>query len=57
MIGARGVGETVLVGLQRNDLGMGLIGGIVICILAILIDRTLQGVGLRWQSARVGKIG
>jgi glycine betaine/proline transport system permease protein len=53
MIGARGVGETVLVGLQRNDLGMGLVGGIVICILAILIDRTLQGVGVRWQTASI----
>jgi glycine betaine/proline transport system permease protein len=53
MIGARGVGETVLVGLQRNDLGMGLVGGIVICILAILIDRTLQGVGVRWQTVSI----
>jgi len=53
MIGARGVGETVLVGLQRNDLGMGLVGGIVICILAILLDRTLQGAGARWQTASV----
>jgi glycine betaine/proline transport system permease protein len=42
MIGARGVGETVLVGLQRNDPGLGLIGGLVIVILAILIDRLLQ---------------
>jgi len=50
MIGARGVGETVLLGLQRNDLGMGLVGGIVICILAILLDRTLQGAGTRWQA-------
>jgi len=53
MIGARGVGETVLVALQRNDLGMGLVGGIVICILAILIDRTLQGVGVRWQTVSI----
>jgi len=51
MIGARGVGETVLLGLQRNDMGMGLVGGVVICILAVLLDRTLQGAGLRWQSA------
>jgi glycine betaine/proline transport system permease protein len=53
MIGARGVGETVLLGLQRNDMGMGLVGGVVICILAVLLDRTLQGAGLRWQSASV----
>ena len=55
MIGARGVGETVLIGLQRNDLGMGLVGGIVICILAILLDRTLQAAGLRWQAASIRK--
>ena len=53
MIGARGVGETVLLGLQRNDMGMGLVGGVVICILAILLDRTLQGAGMRWQTAGV----
>lgn len=53
MIGARGVGETVLLGLQRNDLGMGLVGGVVICILAILLDRILQGAGVRWQTASV----
>ncbi len=29
MIGARGVGETVLLGLQRNDSGEGVVGGIV----------------------------
>jgi glycine betaine/proline transport system permease protein len=51
MIGARGVGETVLLGLQRNDMGMGLVGGVVICILAILLDRTLQGAGARLQTA------
>lgn len=49
MIGARGVGETVLVGLQRNDPGMGLVGGLVIVILAILLDRLLQACGVRLQ--------
>jgi len=47
MIGARGVGETVLVGLQRNDPGMGLVGGLTIVILAILLDRLLQACGVR----------
>ena len=28
MIGARGIGETVLIGLQRNDPGTGLVGGL-----------------------------
>lgn len=50
MIGARGVGETVLVGLQRNDPGTGLVGGLVIVILAILLDRMLQALGQRRQT-------
>lgn len=49
MIGARGVGETVLIGLQRNDPGTGLVGGLVIVILAIVLDRLLQAVGRRIQ--------
>lgn len=49
MIGARGVGETVLVGLQRNDPGTGLVGGLVIVILAIALDRLLQAGGARLQ--------
>lgn len=49
MIGARGVGETVLVGLQRNDPGLGLVGGLAIVILAILLDRLLQACGVRLQ--------
>jgi glycine betaine/proline transport system permease protein len=50
MIGARGVGETVLIGLQRNDPGTGLVGGLVIVILAILLDRMLQSYGKRLQG-------
>lgn len=52
MIGARGVGETVLLGLQRNDAGRGLIGGLVIVILAIVLDRITQGFGQRLQARR-----
>ena len=52
MIGARGVGETVLVGLQRNDPGTGLVGGLVIVILAIVLDRMLQSYGRRLQAHR-----
>jgi glycine betaine/proline transport system permease protein len=37
MIGARGVGETVLLGLQRNDPGRGLLGGLAIVVLAIVL--------------------
>ncbi|MEM7693460.1 MAG: proline/glycine betaine ABC transporter permease [Pseudomonadota bacterium] len=52
MIGARGVGETVLLGLQRNDAGQGLIGGIAIVILAIIFDRITQAAGQRAQKHR-----
>jgi glycine betaine/proline transport system permease protein len=52
MIGARGIGETVLVGLQRNDAGTGLLGGIAIVILAIVFDRISQSFGRRRQSHR-----
>lgn len=52
MIGARGVGETVLVGLQRNDSGQGLVGGLGIVALAILFDRFVQGFAgrARWLA-------
>jgi glycine betaine/proline transport system permease protein len=52
MIGARGVGETVLLGLQRNDFGTGLVGGIAIVLLAIIFDRVTQAAGLRGQAQR-----
>lgn len=52
MIGARGVGETVLLGLQRNDAGRGLVGGLAIVVLAIVLDRITQGFGQRFQSQR-----
>lgn len=52
MIGARGVGETVLLGLQRNDPGRGLLGGLAIVVLAIVFDRITQAYGARMQSYR-----
>jgi len=52
MIGARGVGETVLLGLQRNDSGEGLIGGMAIVFLAIVFDRITQSYGARMQAFR-----
>jgi glycine betaine/proline transport system permease protein len=54
MIGARGLGETVLLGLQRSDPGTGLIGGIAIVILAVVLDRITQAFGRRLQAPRRG---
>lgn len=49
MIGAKGLGETVLVGLQRSDAGQGVVGGLGIVLLAILVDRLTQAAGRpRW---------
>lgn len=45
MIGARGLGEQVLNGIQTLDVGKGLEAGIGIVILAVLLDRITQGFG------------
>lgn len=52
LIGARGVGETVLLGLRRNDFGTGLIGGIAVLVLAVLFDRITQTAGRRMRAYR-----
>ncbi len=43
MIGARGLGQEVLYGLQRGDVGRGLEAGLAIVVLAIVMDRITQG--------------
>jgi glycine betaine/proline transport system substrate-binding protein len=45
MIGARGLGEDVLAGIQTLDVGQGLQAGLAIVILAIVIDRITQAYG------------
>lgn len=45
MIGARGLGEQVLIAIGRIDIGRGLEAGLSIVFLAIIIDRLLQGIG------------
>jgi glycine betaine/proline transport system permease protein len=45
MIGARGLGEQVLNGIQTLNVGKGLEAGIGIVILAIVLDRITQGFG------------
>lgn len=42
MIGAKGLGEVVLLGLQRADPGLGFVGGLAVVALAILLDRMAQ---------------
>jgi len=45
MIGARGLGEDVLVGIQTLNIGLGLEAGLAIVILAVVIDRITQAYG------------
>jgi glycine betaine/proline transport system permease protein len=42
MIGARGLGYQVLVGIQRVNIGMGFEAGLAIVIIAIILDRITQ---------------
>jgi glycine betaine/proline transport system permease protein len=42
MIGARGLGYQVLVGIQRVDIGQGFEAGLAIVIIAIILDRLTQ---------------
>jgi glycine betaine/proline transport system permease protein len=43
MIGARGLGYQVLIGIQRVDIGLGFEAGLGIVIIAIILDRLTQG--------------
>lgn len=45
MIGAGGLGDTVLRGIQRLDIGIGFEGGLGVVILAIILDRITQSFG------------
>jgi glycine betaine/proline transport system permease protein len=42
MIGAGGLGNTVLTGIQRLDVGLGFEGGLAVVVLAIILDRLTQ---------------
>lgn len=52
MIGARGLGEDVLIGIQTLDVGKGLEAGLAIVILAVVIDRITQAYGQPRHGAR-----
>ncbi len=49
MIGARGLGQEVLLSINRIDVGHGFESGFSIVILAIVIDRLTQGFARRWD--------
>ena len=47
MIGARGLGQEVLRGLQRGNVGLGLEAGLAIVFVAVILDRVTAGYARR----------
>jgi ABC-type proline/glycine betaine transport system permease subunit len=43
MIGARGLGNEVLIAVNRTEIGRGLLSGFSVVILAVILDRLTQG--------------
>lgn len=58
MIGAGGLGDTVLTGIQRLNVGLGFEGGVGVVIIAILLDRITQsfGFGNRGQTSLLTRL-
>lgn len=54
MIGAGGLGNTVLTGIQRLNVGLGFEGGLGVVILAIILDRITQSFGVRRTGGGLG---
>ncbi|WP_213974145.1 ABC transporter permease [Tepidanaerobacter acetatoxydans] len=50
MIGAKGLGENVLIAINRTDIAMGFNAGISIVFLAIIIDRLTQVVSDKYKN-------
>ncbi len=62
MIGAGGLGNVVLQGIQRLDIGLGFKSGLSVVLLAIILDRLTQSFGQRsapqhsWLSALLARL-
>ncbi|TQS76567.1 proline/glycine betaine ABC transporter permease [Ornithinibacillus gellani] len=54
MVGAKGLGEQVLVSINRIDIALGFEAGISIVFLAIIIDRITNGIADKLQRHRRG---
>ncbi|NMB27818.1 MAG: ABC transporter permease subunit [Tissierellia bacterium] len=50
MIGAKGLGENVLIAINRTDIAMGFDAGISIVFLAIIIDRVTQRISDKYKD-------
>lgn len=54
MIGATGLGMEVLIGVNRIEIGRGLISGIAVVIIAVILDRITQGLVKRSEVNNSG---
>ncbi|SCK29706.1 proline/glycine betaine ABC transporter permease [Vogesella sp. LIG4] len=52
MIGAGGLGEYVLSGIQRLDIGIGFEGGLGVVLLAIVLDRLTESFGMKAKKSK-----
>ncbi len=52
MIAVGGLGQMVLRGIGRLDMGLATVGGLGIVLLAIILDRITQQLGENTQKAR-----
>jgi len=50
MIGAKGLGAEVLLGINRLEVGRGFLAGISIVFAAIILDRISQAFGRRREA-------
>ncbi len=57
MIGAGGLGDTVLTGIQRLNVGLGFEGGLAVVFLAIILDRLTQSFGTGGRTGPQGLLG
>ena len=53
LIGAQGLGAEVWTGIQRLEVGRGIIAGTSIVFTAIILDRVSQAFGRRWETGAI----
>lgn len=53
LVGAQGVGSVVWGAICNGEKGVAFEGGIVIVVIAIILDRTLQATGTALQTRRM----
>ena len=54
MIGMTGLGMEVLIGVNRIEIGRGLISGTAVVIIAVILDRLTQGLSNKKEVKSLG---